>query len=76
MICLKNKNIIITGASSGIGQATSILCSKLGARVLLIGRREEKLKEVISEMDDPSNQTYLVGDITITMNLNLISKKN
>ena len=64
MICLKNKNIIITGASSGIGQATSILCSKLGARVLLIGRREEKLKEVISEMNDPSNQTYLAGDIT------------
>lgn len=64
MICLKNKNIIITGASSGIGQATSILCSKLGARVLLIGRREEKLKEVISEMNDPSNQSYLVGDIT------------
>ena len=64
MICLKNKNIIITGASSGIGQATSILCSKLGARILLIGRREEKLKEVISEMDNPSNQTYLVGDIT------------
>lgn len=64
MICLKNKNIIITGASSGIGKASSILCSKLGARVLLIGRREEKLKEVISEMDDPSNQSYLVGDIT------------
>lgn len=64
MICLKNKNIIITGASSGIGQSTSILCSKLGARVLLIGRREEKLKEVISEMNDPSNQSYLVGDIT------------
>ena len=64
MICLKNKNIIITGASSGIGQATSIFCSNLGARVLLIGRREEKLKEVILEMDDPSNQSYLAGDIT------------
>jgi NAD(P)-dependent dehydrogenase (short-subunit alcohol dehydrogenase family) len=64
MICLKNKNIVITGASSGIGKATSILCSKLGARVLLIGRREEKLKEVISEMDNPSIQSCLVGDIT------------
>ena len=64
MISLKNKNIIITGASSGIGQATSIMCSKLGARVLLIGRREEKLKEVILEMSNSSIQSYLVGDIT------------
>ena len=64
MISLKNKNIIITGASSGIGQVTSIMCSKLSAKVLLIGRREDKLKEVISEMDNPSSQSYLVGDIT------------
>lgn len=64
MISLKNKNIIITGASSGIGMVTSILCSKLGARVLLVGRREEKLKEVILAMNNPSTQSYLAGDIT------------
>lgn len=64
MISLKNKNIIITGASSGIGKVTAILCSRLGGRVLLIGRREEKLSEVILEMDNSSDHSYLVGDIS------------
>lgn len=45
---LDGKVIAITGASSGIGRAAAIECSRLGARVILIARREDKLKETLS----------------------------
>lgn len=48
---LQNNNIIITGASSGIGQQIAILCSQMGARVALIGRNEERLNETLSQME-------------------------
>ena len=48
---LQQKNIIITGASSGIGQQTAILCSQMGARVAIIGRNEERLDETLSQME-------------------------
>lgn len=47
---LSNKNIIVTGASSGLGQATSILLSKLGARLCIIGRNELRLRETFDDL--------------------------
>lgn len=47
---LENKHILITGATSGIGRATAVLVSEHGAKVTLIGRREEKLQETLSKM--------------------------
>jgi len=43
---VKGKNIIITGASSGIGERTAFLLSECGAHVILLARTEEKLKVV------------------------------
>lgn len=43
---LKDKTAIITGGGTGIGRATALLFAGEGARVLITGRREEKLKEV------------------------------
>lgn len=40
---LGGRTLLVTGASSGIGRATSVLLSQLGARVLLVGRNEERL---------------------------------
>ncbi|XP_063833412.1 3-oxoacyl-[acyl-carrier-protein] reductase FabG-like [Ostrinia nubilalis] len=42
----KNKVVLVTGASSGIGAATAILFSKEGANVAIVGRNESKLKNV------------------------------
>lgn len=40
---LKDKRIVVTGASSGIGRAVSILCAAQGAHVIMIGRDKEEL---------------------------------
>lgn len=45
---LEGKTILITGASSGIGKAAAIECSKLGARVIATARNEERLHETMS----------------------------
>ena len=45
---LSGKKILITGASSGIGKATAIECSKLGANLIITGRNTERLEETMS----------------------------
>ena len=48
---LKDKVIIVTGASSGIGAQCAIDCSKMGAKVVLIARNEERLKQTLAQME-------------------------
>lgn len=55
---LENKTILITGASSGIGHATAILCSKMGARVLITGRNEGKLNDTLQKLDGENHMSY------------------
>ena len=52
LFSLTNKTILVTGASSGIGRQCAISCSQLGAKVILIGRNTERLKETLSTLDD------------------------
>ena len=47
---LVGKTILITGASSGIGRATAIECSKLGATCVITGRNEERLNETLAQL--------------------------
>ena len=42
-----NKNAVVTGAGSGVGQATAIKLVQLGWRVALVGRREDALRETV-----------------------------
>lgn len=55
---LEGRTIIITGASSGIGKQCAIDCSKMGAKIILIARNEERLKETLSLMNNRDNHAY------------------
>ena len=49
---LEGKTVLVTGASSGIGRATAIECSKLGATLVLTGRNESALQETKELLSD------------------------
>lgn len=48
---LEGKTILVTGASSGIGQATAIECSKLGAKLVITGRNAERLQKTMNHLE-------------------------
>lgn len=59
---LEGKTILVTGASSGIGRGIAIECSKLGARIVLTARNEERLMETL-EMMEYSGHQIIAADI-------------
>jgi len=74
MLTLQDKNIIITGASSGIGRECAIIASKIGARVILIARNKEKLDTTLSSMSGKGH-IVLANDVTDYENLkNILSE--
>jgi len=61
---LKDKTILVTGASSGIGMQTAIMAAKLGARLVVSGRNREKLEDTFDQLSGEGHQLH-VGDMTI-----------
>ncbi|MDC0833623.1 SDR family oxidoreductase [Geitlerinema sp. CS-897] len=61
---IKDKVVIITGASSGIGEASAKLLANQGAKVVLGARREAKLKQLFDEIQNTGGQVvYQVMDV-------------
>lgn len=60
---LEAKTILVTGASSGIGQETAIQCSKMGARIIITARNEERLNETFSQLEGDGHQS-IIADLT------------
>lgn len=60
---LEGKNILITGASSGIGRATAIECSRMGGKVVITGRNEARLLETFNQLEGEGHIS-LVADLT------------
>lgn len=70
---LKDKVILVTGASSGIGRATAIECSKRGATVCLTARNVVKLNETFALMQ-PGDHKIIPADLTINQDIeNLVN---
>jgi NAD(P)-dependent dehydrogenase (short-subunit alcohol dehydrogenase family) len=57
---VRDKVIVITGASSGIGKATAIKMAGAGARVVLVARGEEKLIETKHEIEAAGGRCWMV----------------
>ncbi|MDP1510654.1 SDR family oxidoreductase [Paenibacillus sp. CMAA1739] len=58
----RERKILVTGASSGIGKATAIYLSKLGAQIILNGRNEERLNETMLQLTGENHQ-ILAADL-------------
>ncbi len=72
----ESKVIVITGASSGIGEATARLLAKQGNKVVLAARREEKLKAIVSDINSNGGEAiYQVVDVTKIEEQELLAKK-
>jgi NAD(P)-dependent dehydrogenase (short-subunit alcohol dehydrogenase family) len=61
---LKDKTVFVTGASSGIGRAIAVECSKMGAEVIITARNEERLKETLSLMDNTGHHKIILADLS------------
>lgn len=61
---LAGKKILVTGSTTGIGEAIARHCVKEGAQVTLHGREEARAKKIISELG--SNAHYLISDLENT----------
>ena len=66
MANLKGKNIIITGASRGLGAETAIRFSKSGANLVLIAREKTELEKIRNKCKSPGNHTSIEADLLQT----------
>ena len=58
---LDGKVVVVTGASSGIGEAMAREYAKMGAKVVMAARREDELKRIAQEIADAGGKVALVG---------------
>ncbi len=62
---LKDKVIILTGASSGIGEATALNFAKEGAKVVTVARSEDKLNKIVERSSEFSGEIIAIsGDVS------------
>ena len=73
---LTGKVALITGASSGIGEATALALSAEGATVAISARREDRLQDLVKRITDNGGKACpIVGDVTEEAQANEIVQK-
>lgn len=63
---LKGKNVVITGASSGIGAKMALLCAESGANLILLARSIDKLQQLKLEIENKFGVTVYVHKLDIS----------
>lgn len=65
MLGIKDKVVIVTGASSGIGEATALLLSGRGAKLVLGARRSDRLQSLVNRIASAGGEAvYAPTDVT------------
>lgn len=75
---MREKNCLITGATSGIGKAVALGLAERGANVIFIGRNPEKCKkiaELIKKITHNENVSYYVADISLIREVKKVADK-
>ena len=60
---LAGKQILVTGASSGIGKGIALACAKMGATVIVTGRNVERLNETLNQLPEGDHKA-ITADLT------------
>lgn len=60
---LEGKTVLITGASSGIGKSCAVECSKMGAKLIITGRNEQRLNETLKDLKGEGHKA-VIADIS------------
>ncbi len=62
---LSKKSVLLTGAGSGIGRATAVEFARQGARLTIVGRRQEPLEETARLVSETGGEAQIIpGDVT------------
>ena len=73
---IQNKVVIITGASSGLGEATAKRLAASGAKLMLAARREDRLKELVAAIaKSGGTATYRVTDVVNRAQVQTLAKE-
>ncbi|MFW9257262.1 SDR family oxidoreductase [Nostoc sp. CALU 546] len=73
---IQNKVVIITGASSGLGEATAKRLAASGAKLMLAARREDRLKELVAAIaKSGGTATYRVTDVIDRAQVETLAKE-
>ena len=71
----KEKTVLITGASSGIGYASAVQFAKKSAKLILVSRNKEKLNQVLEDLKKYNVSTFAYEcDVSNKLQVNKISK--
>jgi NAD(P)-dependent dehydrogenase (short-subunit alcohol dehydrogenase family) len=71
---LDDKTVFITGASSGIGKAIAIECSKMGASLVITGRNAGRLNETFNQLQG-GNHSQIIADLLVEDQTKLLIEK-
>ncbi len=73
---IESKVVVITGGSSGLGEATARHLASLGAKVILGARRQDKLERIVKDIKDEGGEAeYIVTDVTVTSDVKALVQK-
>ena len=73
MFSLKNKTVFLTGSTGGIGKEIAFQMSSLGAKLVITGTNEEKLKDLSSKL--PNENDYIVSNLDNSQNIENLSNQ-